>query len=100
MSGVTDVGFSRSERLEKESDGGTVGAADCRGTDSKAAKFDLVTYFKALSTQLPATPAATVTTPAAGSATATATTAPGAMATTPAAAATPTTATTTAGGTP
>jgi type IV pilus assembly protein PilM len=100
MSGVTDVGFSRSERLEKESNGGTVGAADCRGTDSKAAKFDLVTYFKALSVQLPATPAATVTTPAAGSATATATTAPGAMATTPATAATPTTATTTAGGTP
>ncbi len=55
MTGVTDVGFSRSERLEKKSGasgGADTGGGDCRGSDTKAAKFDLVTYFKALPAQL------------------------------------------------
>jgi type IV pilus assembly protein PilM len=50
MTNVVDVAFSRSERLEKQAGSaggsGASGGGDCRGTDLKAAKFDLVTYFK------------------------------------------------------
>jgi hypothetical protein len=73
MTGVVDVAFSRSERLEKQATGAHGAAAgggssgDCRGSDSNAAKFDLVTYFKALPAQLaiPGTATATATPPAA-----------------------------------
>jgi type IV pilus assembly protein PilM len=48
MTGVTEVGFSRSERLEKSGER-AVGTAssdgDCRGNDLKAARFAIVTYF-------------------------------------------------------
>ena len=48
MTGVTEVGFSRSERLEKSGQR-AVGTAssdgDCRGNDLKAARFAIVTYF-------------------------------------------------------
>jgi type IV pilus assembly protein PilM len=54
LSGVTDVGFSRSERLAKKAKSAGVSAppasasgGDCRGSDSKTAQFDLTTYFKA-----------------------------------------------------
>jgi Tfp pilus assembly protein PilN len=53
ISGVTDVGFSRSERLENKLQGNGAavtapgaGAGDCRGTDTKAARFAIVAYFK------------------------------------------------------
>jgi type IV pilus assembly protein PilM len=69
VTGVTDVAFGRSERLEKLAGSATsAGAGDCRGTDTKAAKFELVTYFKDLPAQvaLGATaPGAATTTPAA-----------------------------------
>ena len=50
LSGVTDVGFTRTERLAKGASTAGVpagGGGDCRGTDTKAAVFDLTTYFKA-----------------------------------------------------
>jgi type IV pilus assembly protein PilM len=71
MTGVTDVGFTRSERLEKKGSAGS-GSGDCRGTDLNAAQFDLTTYFKAP----PALPA-----PAAAPAAATAAAAVAAVAT-------------------
>ena len=51
ISGVKEVGFSRSERLEKklQSNAGAAtapSAGDCRGTDAKAARFAIVAYFK------------------------------------------------------
>lgn len=51
ISGVTEVGFSRSERLEKKlqsspGDATAPNAGDCRGTDAKAARFAIVAYFK------------------------------------------------------
>jgi type IV pilus assembly protein PilM len=49
MTGVTEVGFSRSERLENNGQraAGTAGSdGDCRGNDLKAARFAIVTYFK------------------------------------------------------
>jgi hypothetical protein len=51
MTGVTEVGFSRSERLAKTAHKDTVagtadGGGDCRGNDPKAARFAIVTYFK------------------------------------------------------
>jgi len=74
LTGVTDVGFSRSERLEKQTKAdaaGGAGSGDCRGGSDKAAKFELVTYFKPLPGALTAatpgaagTPAAAGTTPA------------------------------------
>ena len=64
MRGVTDVGFSRAEKLEKK--GGTAGSTDCLGNDTKAARFELVTYFKQQSAAVaPAKPTAAGTTPAA-----------------------------------
>lgn len=64
MTGVTDVGFSRAEKLEKK--GESAGGGDCFNGDTRAAKFELVTYFKPQSAPVaPATPAATTTTPAA-----------------------------------
>jgi len=64
MTGVTEVGFSRAEKLEKK--GSAAVAGDCFNNDTKAAAFELSTYFK----QQPApgataTPAATTTTPTA-----------------------------------
>jgi type IV pilus assembly protein PilM len=52
LTGVTDVGFTRTERLAKGAASAGAPAAgglggDCRGTDTKAAVFDLTTYFKA-----------------------------------------------------
>jgi type IV pilus assembly protein PilM len=71
LTGVTEVGFSRSERLDKKQAprgaaavAGGSASGDCRGTDTKAAKFELVTYFKALPSQL--TAAAATTAPASG----------------------------------
>jgi Tfp pilus assembly protein PilN len=68
MTGVTDVGFSRTERTAKSA--APTGGAGCQTADSKSASFELVTYFKQQSAPLAAgattTPAtgATSTTPA------------------------------------
>ncbi len=82
ITGVTEVGFSRTERLAKKSkQAGAAGAGDCRGGNDKIAQFGLVTYFKASPAQeaaaaaaatgtatavrpAPATPPATTTTTA------------------------------------
>ncbi len=45
ITGVTEVGFSRSERLTKAAGSGG-GAGDCRNGDARAAQFALVAYFK------------------------------------------------------
>jgi Tfp pilus assembly protein PilN len=64
LTGVTDVGFNRTERLSKH-DPNKSGDGGCgAGTSTQAASFELVAYFKALPAQL-ATAAATTTTPAA-----------------------------------
>jgi type IV pilus assembly protein PilM len=67
ITGVTEVGFSRSERLDKaagsKSSGGparansgaAAGSGDCRDGDEKAAQFSLVTYFQATAAQQAAT---------------------------------------------
>jgi type IV pilus assembly protein PilM len=90
LTGVTDVGFNRSERLEKKSTAAAAaGSGDCRGNDAKAAKFELVTYFK----QLPAQIAAAATTPGAPAVAPSAAVTPGA----PTAPATQTAAATTGG---
>ncbi len=91
MTGVTDVGFARTERLAKKgSTAGGGGGADCRGSDPNAARFELVTYFKMNAAQAAAVAAA-----------GTATGAPATAAALPAdkskAAATPTAAATTGG---
>jgi type IV pilus assembly protein PilM len=69
MTGVTDVGFSRSVRLEKKAgaktaggparpnSGAGAGSGDCRNGDERAAQFSLVTYFKADAVQPAATAA-------------------------------------------
>jgi Tfp pilus assembly protein PilN len=62
ITGVTEVGFSRSERLEKAGSAGG-GGGDCRNGDVRAARFGLVTYFKAAPGQI-ATAADTAATPA------------------------------------
>ena len=69
MTGVTDVGFSRSEKLAEKAEAKTDGT-DCLNNDTKAVRFELVTYFKQQSAPVaPATPAAAptdkTTTPAA-----------------------------------
>ena len=63
MTGVTDVGFSRTERTGKAAVGS---ASACQTTDAKSASFELVTYFKPQSaplaagaTTMPAVPPAT-----------------------------------------
>jgi Tfp pilus assembly protein PilN len=91
MTGVTEVAFSRSERLPKGSSlaksSSDAGSGDCRNGDSRTARFALVAYFKpnpalaavvAPSTgvvapvapvapvPVPATATATATTPASG----------------------------------
>ncbi|HVF78485.1 MAG TPA: pilus assembly protein PilM [Solirubrobacteraceae bacterium] len=74
ITGVTEVGFSRSERLEKAAakpgsgparpnSGAGAGSGDCRNGDEKTAQFSLVAYFKAsaalqASTAAAASPAA------------------------------------------
>ena len=62
MTGVTQVGFSRSERLEKSDT--NKGGEDCRGGDERTARFGLVTYFKADGTQAVAPTTAGPPTPA------------------------------------
>ncbi len=78
MSGVSDVGFSRAERPEKDSTTTTASPTTCGGTD-QTTSFSLVTYFK----QSPAlaalnAPAAPVVTPNAAVAAASSTTPPAA----------------------
>ena len=65
ITGVTEVGFSRSARLDKtaKAEGGGGGEGDCRNGDERVAQFDLVTYFKASPAQQAA---ATAAAPAAG----------------------------------
>jgi type IV pilus assembly protein PilM len=67
MTGVVDVGFSRTEKLAKKAAAGTgAPAGDCFNNDTKAASFELVTYFKQQSAPVaPATPTGTTTTPGA-----------------------------------
>lgn len=62
ISGVTDVGFSRSARLEKRTKG-QGGQGDCRNGNDRIAQFELVTYFKARPAQEAAAAAATPTGP-------------------------------------
>jgi type IV pilus assembly protein PilM len=53
LSGVTQVGFTRSERLDKkgaasaaDAAAAPAGTSDCRGGDTSAAQFELTTFFK------------------------------------------------------
>ncbi|MGH2944521.1 MAG: pilus assembly protein PilM, partial [Solirubrobacteraceae bacterium] len=63
MTGVTDVAFSRSERLDKDpTTTEDTASGDC-GSDASAARFSLVVYFEAGTTQGATTATAT---PAAG----------------------------------
>jgi type IV pilus assembly protein PilM len=67
MTGVTEVGFTRAEKLDQKATatGGSTGG-DCFNNDTKAAKFELSTFFKQQAAPVTAaTPAATTTTPAA-----------------------------------
>ncbi len=65
LTGVTDVGFSRSERLDKPTARQVgSGGGDCRNGDAKTARFGLVAYFKnspARATTAAATPVAPAT---------------------------------------
>jgi type IV pilus assembly protein PilM len=66
MTGVTEVGFTRAEKLDAKAPAAGSGGGDCFNNDTKAAKFELTTFFK----QQPApgataTPAAASTTPGA-----------------------------------
>ncbi len=66
MTGVTEVGFTRAEKLDAKAPAAGSGGGDCFNNDTKAAKFELTTFFK----QQPApggtaTPAAATTTPGA-----------------------------------
>lgn len=83
---ATEVGFSRSERLEKSasgsasgagSGGGGGGGGDCRNGDAKAPRFNLVTFFEPIAGVVPATPGAAASAPAAAGAPAAGQTAPG-----------------------
>lgn len=66
ITGVTEVGFSRTERLAKKiEEAGAAGAGDCRGGNDKIAQFGLVTYFKASPAQEAAAAAAAPGTPTA-----------------------------------
>ena len=87
MTGVTDVGFSRTAQTAKEG----AGAGGCQSTGKKSSSFELVTYFKQQSA--PQAAGATTTTPAAG-------TTPAATGTTPATAPATQTAAATTGGSP
>jgi Tfp pilus assembly protein PilN len=59
LSGVTDVGFSRSERLDPSKGAGAGagggGGSDCRNGDQRVPRFEIVVYFKA-APGAPATP--------------------------------------------
>lgn len=66
MTGVTEVGFSRAEKLDKKAPAAGSGGGDCFNNDTKAAKFELTTFFKTQpAPAVTATPAATTTTPTA-----------------------------------
>lgn len=82
MTGVQDVGFSRTERAEPAQDGAAAAGKECAGSD-ETSKFSVVTYFK----QSPAIAAlsAPATTPAAPGAPAADPATPPAAATAPAA---------------
>ncbi len=56
MTGVTDVGFSRAEKLDQKAAGGAGAADGCFNNDTKAASFELVTYFKQQSAPVAAPP--------------------------------------------
>jgi type IV pilus assembly protein PilM len=69
ITGVTEIGFGRSERLEKKAGTSASGAArpnsgagassgDCRNGDERTAQFSLVTYFKPNAAQQAAAAAA------------------------------------------
>jgi Tfp pilus assembly protein PilN len=69
LTGVTEVGFSRSERIDATANAAaganaTAGVTACGGL-GKAATFELVAYFKALPAQLATGAAATATLPGA-----------------------------------
>jgi type IV pilus assembly protein PilM len=71
MTGVTEVGFSRAEKLDKKGEGGAPAGNDCFNNDTKAAQFELTTFFKqqqapgeSAAPAAPAAPAGTTTTPA------------------------------------
>jgi type IV pilus assembly protein PilM len=67
MTGVTEVGFSRAEKLDKKVAEAGAAGGDCFNNDTKAAKFELSTFFKQQPAPVTAAaPAATTTTPAAG----------------------------------
>jgi len=78
LTGVTEVAFSRSERLDKQAGGKADGAGtgDCRGSDPKAVRFELVTHFKtsaaraASGAETTVTPSATAVAPTTTQATA------------------------------
>jgi type IV pilus assembly protein PilM len=68
MTGVVDVGFSRTQRTDAETKSGTGATATggCQVGDKKSSSFELVTYFKQQSAPLAT---ATAAAPAAGAAT-------------------------------
>jgi Tfp pilus assembly protein PilN len=82
ITGATDVGFSRSERLAARTTpaaGATssaAGDADCRAGDQRVAQFDLVTFFESVAALPAATPSSSAAAAGAPPAQATAT-APG-----------------------
>jgi type IV pilus assembly protein PilM len=80
MTGVTDVGFSRTEKGQATGASSGTGAG-CSTGDKKSSSFELVTYFKQQSAPLAA---GTTTTPAAGAPAATPATPATPAATTPA----------------
>ncbi|MDQ3675878.1 MAG: pilus assembly protein PilM [Actinomycetota bacterium] len=81
ISGVTDVGFSRSERLEPGKDKAKASGGkgdDCRNGDQRVPRFEIVAYFKAAAGAPVAasTPGAATPAPAAGAKDGAATTPP------------------------
>jgi type IV pilus assembly protein PilM len=76
MTGVTDVGFSRTERTQSSGAGAAAApTGGCSTTDKKSSSFELVTYFKQQSAPL-AAGATTTAAPATGTTPAPAATAP------------------------
>ena len=64
ITGVTDVGFSRSERLDKDKKSVAASAGgECGNGSARTAKFGLVAYFKAGPAMAPAAPPATTAEP-------------------------------------
>ncbi|MDP2710532.1 MAG: pilus assembly protein PilM [Solirubrobacteraceae bacterium] len=69
MTGVTEVGFNRTERTAKSGAGAAAaGSGGCSSGDAKSASFELVTYFKEQSAPLAAGAQTTTTPPAAAGA--------------------------------